>query len=600
MTFLHWLRPLRGDPTVSRKERLPRRKGRQPRQSGALRVEYLATRTLFSGSHGDPELLTASLSAEAHGASHQNEPAVLDQGSSDQGTVPDHHGSEISAGQGSASGTSPDGPRLTDSHGSQNGMTGEPSSPGGLSDANGNGGQSGLVFLSGPGYPLAPGNGPALRGDIVTQSPEGSLPVALPASTVAVVPLLLAGTDFGNGQRTTSAAVPLTTPPSTAVGGPPTAPGSSDFGSTGAALPVIPVTAVPTASGSNPAPVPEKPDVISGSPLIPTSPVAVSIPGATASPGSTSIAVTSSPPAPVPAVVAQVTLPSPANERSNPAGVSSAPGIEPQTMEFRAVRLVTPPTVAFPAGSAPSSGGTVTATPPVAPGNIAEKGSLTGDGAENLGALPVAVKPLIGSEARLSPAERAAQAPHLGAELRLLVAPGKTGDRGSLTSVDNPGGAAIGVAAPSDPQMLGAHAAGASGAPATSADSQVVWSESLVRSLVEDEDHLNPRSATSELDGLFAEQFMNVNGLTLGSAGRVTPPLADAGAAGSGNRASLGSVRATPAAREEVQGARTSEWTAFILSLVLASSASGALMTSGRSGSDKTDKRIVGVGSNEP
>jgi hypothetical protein len=46
---------------------------------------------------------------------------------------------------------------------------------------------------SGPGYPQPPRTGPVLQGDILTPVSPSAVPVALPGSTVAVVPALLSG-----------------------------------------------------------------------------------------------------------------------------------------------------------------------------------------------------------------------------------------------------------------------------------------------------------------------------------------------------------------------------------------------------------------------
>jgi hypothetical protein len=51
------------------------------------------------------------------------------------------------------------------------------------------------------GYPLAPGGGPSLQGDLVTTSPA-TVPMPMQNSTVAVAPVLLAsasGTGYGSG-----------------------------------------------------------------------------------------------------------------------------------------------------------------------------------------------------------------------------------------------------------------------------------------------------------------------------------------------------------------------------------------------------------------
>ena len=51
------------------------------------------------------------------------------------------------------------------------------------------------------GYPLAPGGGPSLQGDLVTTSPA-TVPMPMQNSTVAVAPVLLAsasGTGYGTG-----------------------------------------------------------------------------------------------------------------------------------------------------------------------------------------------------------------------------------------------------------------------------------------------------------------------------------------------------------------------------------------------------------------
>jgi hypothetical protein len=58
-------------------------------------------------------------------------------------------------------------------------------------DHGGSGGDG--SFSSGPGYPLPPAAGPALRGEVATRRAQTEMPVAVMDSTVAVVPVLLAG-----------------------------------------------------------------------------------------------------------------------------------------------------------------------------------------------------------------------------------------------------------------------------------------------------------------------------------------------------------------------------------------------------------------------
>jgi len=65
----------------------------------------------------------------------------------------------------------------------------------------------GFMYASGPGYPLVPVNGPALRGEVTAQRPQTAVPFALGNSAVAVAPALLAGADRGGS------VVPPTQPP---------------------------------------------------------------------------------------------------------------------------------------------------------------------------------------------------------------------------------------------------------------------------------------------------------------------------------------------------------------------------------------------------
>jgi hypothetical protein len=81
--------------------------------------------------------------------------------------------------------------------------------PSGGSGGGSSGGPSGtaLVGVSGPQYPLVPTSGPALTGSLLGQNLT-TMPVSLPGSTVAMVPLLTSG---GPGTSSGSTSVTLTT-----------------------------------------------------------------------------------------------------------------------------------------------------------------------------------------------------------------------------------------------------------------------------------------------------------------------------------------------------------------------------------------------------
>src|SRR5262249_56341980 len=55
------------------------------------------------------------------------------------------------------------------------------------------GNRGGGSFSSGPGYPVPPAAAPAFQGDLTAARPETTLPLSLPGSAVAVLPVLVLG-----------------------------------------------------------------------------------------------------------------------------------------------------------------------------------------------------------------------------------------------------------------------------------------------------------------------------------------------------------------------------------------------------------------------
>jgi hypothetical protein len=213
----------------------------------ALGVEILETRNLLSGGHG-ASILTSSLTTQASDSSHTDPAITSDHGSSHGSSGQSSSGSDSSSsgngspggpsaqsrgsltnsnsgGPGPSSSSSSSGgpsaqtdPSLVNSTSGGPGPSDSSSSPGGPSaqtspivlDSTGGGpgpssslpstgsssgtsggpGGSTSLFLSGPGYPQAPTSGPALSNSPAASGPQ-SLPLSLPESSVALIPVLL-------------------------------------------------------------------------------------------------------------------------------------------------------------------------------------------------------------------------------------------------------------------------------------------------------------------------------------------------------------------------------------------------------------------------
>ena len=179
MPLTRWLHAITGLWTTPR----PTRNARASRPTHRLYVEPLEGRMLLSGGPGGPSIALSSPSDQLVAAVQQT---------STPGGPGLVSGSSSSNNGGGGSGGSLGGPSaVLVSSGS--GSSGGPS---GGSSGGGSSGGSGSAFLSGPGYPLVPATGPTLQGDLTTSTPPIALAIPDPQSLVALIPVLVTGSDF--------------------------------------------------------------------------------------------------------------------------------------------------------------------------------------------------------------------------------------------------------------------------------------------------------------------------------------------------------------------------------------------------------------------